>query len=63
MFKVLTYDDEDDTASLDAESVTTNGGVATSTQTHLKHDKQKMEALKKIEKHINEDIKNIDDGG
>jgi hypothetical protein len=59
-FQVLTYDDDED----ELESITGSNTGGMSTQTHgIRQDKQKMEVLKKLEKQLNDDIKNIDDGG
>ena len=66
-YYVLTYDDEEEGDNMDGESLagssSTHTGTSTQTQTHLsKQDKQKMDALKKIEKELSDNIKNIDDG-
>lgn len=60
---MLTYDDEDETASLDGVDSTT--GISTQTRSQMvgRHDKQKMEELKKLQKQLTDDIKSIDDGG
>ena len=60
----MTYDDDED--EQDAESVAGSAtGISTQTQAgHAsKQDKQKIEALKKLEKQLNDDIKNNDEGG
>ena len=58
--KAIAFDDDEE-GSLDGDSIKSTG-TSTQTQT-LRQDKQKIDELKKLEKQLNDDIKNIDDGG